>query len=94
MWIRVGGAQVEKDSPPRDGGQDQEETERAIRQTIESYPEHLRVGAFQVVTLDSGSEGANHGALREDYGIDTYFCDPNCSRGIRARWRTPSVLCG
>lgn len=56
-----------------------EETETALRKTVESYPEHLRDEAFRTMTFDNGGEGANHGKLREDYGIGTYFCDPYSS---------------
>lgn len=49
-----------------------EETEHAIRKTVESLPPEL----FKTMTFDNGSEGANHRAIRDEYGIATYFCDP------------------
>ncbi|MBU0625650.1 IS30 family transposase [Patescibacteria group bacterium] len=84
-----GSVQVERKSRKihlhRTADKTKEETERAIRQTIESYPEYLRGEAFRTMTLDNGGEGANHGKLRREYGIDTYFCDPYCS------WQKGSV---
>lgn len=58
-----------------------EETEHALRKTVESLP-----GAFfQTMTFDNGTEGANHRAIRDDYGITTYFCDTYSS------WQKGSV---
>lgn len=51
------------------------ETELAIRRTVESLPKTL----FQTMTFDNGTEGANHRMIRDDYGIDTYFCDAYAS---------------
>ena len=48
-----------------------EETEHAIRKTIESLPKEC----FKTMTFDNGTEGARHGNIRDDYEIDTYFCD-------------------
>lgn len=47
-------------------------TEHAIRKTVESLPSEL----FKTMTFDNGSEGANHRAIRDEYRIATYFCDP------------------
>ena len=62
-----------------------EETEQALRETVESYPEHLQKEVFRTMTLDNGGEGAGHEILKRDYGIDTYFCDPYSS------WQKGSV---
>ena len=51
------------------------ETERAIRDTVESLPQDL----FRSMTFDNGSEGACHVRLRGDYNIETYFCDAYAS---------------
>lgn len=58
-----------------------EETEHAIRKTIESLPAEL----FKTMTFDNGGEGANHGKIRDEFGIDTYFCDTYSS------WQKGSV---
>jgi transposase, IS30 family len=49
-----------------------EETEEALRMTIESYPREL----FKSITFDNGSENANHRKIRDEYNLKTYFCDP------------------
>lgn len=49
-----------------------DETEEALRLTIESYPREL----FKSITFDNGSENANHGRIRDEYNLKTYFCDP------------------
>ncbi|BBI51426.1 hypothetical protein HORIV_38470 [Vreelandella olivaria] len=43
-----------------------------------------RRGAVQTVTLDNGSEFANHEAVATAVTTSIYFCDPYCSgqRGI------------
>lgn len=51
------------------------ETETAIRKTVDSLPAHL----FKTITFDNGGENATHMTLRQDYNIDTYFCDPYAS---------------
>lgn len=51
------------------------ETERALRDTIESLPQDL----FRSMTFDNGGEGACHVNVRDDYGIETYFCDAYAS---------------
>jgi len=38
-----------------------------------------RRGAVQTITLDNGSEFANHEAVAKALTADTYFCDPYCS---------------
>jgi len=52
-----------------------EETEYAIRESISSLPQWL----FKSMTFDNGGEGACHTKLRDDYGIETYFCDAYAS---------------
>lgn len=39
------------------------------------YPKPAR----RSVTMDNGRENYNHHKLTRDYGIQTYFCDPNCA---------------
>lgn len=51
------------------------ETEMAIRDTISSVPQPF-VLSF---TFDNGGEGATHGRIKNDYGIETYFCDAYAS---------------
>lgn len=51
------------------------ETERALRDTIESLPQDL----FRTMTFDNGGEGACHTKIRDGYGIETYFCDAYAS---------------
>ena len=51
------------------------ETERALRDTVESLPQDL----FRSMTFDNGGEGACHVRLRDDYNIETYFCDAYAS---------------
>ncbi len=46
-------------------------TERALIGSVESLPPFL----WKSVTFDNGGEGACHRTLRNDFGIDTYFCD-------------------
>lgn len=53
-----------------------EETEHALRKTIESLPEQ---GAFKTMTFDNGTEGARHTVIRDEYDIATYFCDTYAS---------------
>jgi IS30 family transposase len=52
-----------------------EETEYAIRDTISSLPQDL----FRTMTFDNGKEGVRHTNIRDDYGIETYFCDAYAS---------------
>ena len=52
-----------------------QETDRAIRTTIDSVPLHT----FKTLTYDNGTEGALHYTLMKDYDIQTYFADPYCS---------------
>lgn len=40
---------------------------------------NLPVWARLSVTFDNGRENYNHHKLTRDYGIKTYFCDPNCA---------------
>jgi transposase, IS30 family len=52
-----------------------EETEQAISKSIESLP----TGLFKSVTWDNGKEGVCHTKIRDNYNIETYFCDPYSS---------------
>lgn len=52
-----------------------EETETAIRKSIESLPEYF----WKSITFDNGGEGAGHLNLKNDFNLKTYFCDPYCS---------------
>jgi IS30 family transposase len=52
-----------------------EDTEHAIRKTVESMP----TGSVRTMTFDNGTEGARHGIIRDEYGISTYFCDAYAS---------------
>lgn len=52
-----------------------EETANAIVKTIESVPKELLLS----MTFDNGTENAKHMAVKKEYGIDTYFCDPFAS---------------
>ncbi len=58
-----------------------EETETAIKKTVESLPREV----FKTMTFDNGTEGAHHHVIRDDYGITTYFCDTYAS------WQKGSV---
>lgn len=51
------------------------ETRDAIIKTIES----LQPGAVKSLTYDNGTEGALHMTIRDDWNVDTYFCDPYSS---------------
>lgn len=51
------------------------ENEGSIAETIESFPHHW----FQSVTRDNGKENSNHIDTLNDFGIQTYFCDPYAS---------------
>lgn len=47
------------------------ETHEAIRASIESLPLDL----WKTMTFDNGKEGMCHKKIRDDYNIQTYFCD-------------------
>lgn len=47
----------------------------ALRDSVESLPRQL----WTSCTFDNGVEGVKHTQIRDDYGIDTYFCDPYAS---------------
>lgn len=49
-----------------------DETDNAIMKSLESLPAEL----FKSMTFDNGGEGAHHVRLKNEYGIDTFFCDP------------------
>lgn len=52
-----------------------QETEEALRASIDSLPSWL----WQTITFDNGKEGACHTRIRDDYQLQTYFCDPYAS---------------
>jgi IS30 family transposase len=52
-----------------------DETTDAIRQSVESLPQYL----WQSITFDNGKETAGHVALRDDYSLMTFHCDPYAS---------------
>lgn len=52
-----------------------EETNNALINTIESVPFQM----VKTITFDNGSEGSKHYQIAQNYGIETYFCDPFCS---------------
>ena len=52
-----------------------EENENSIVETIESFPHYW----FQSLTRDNGKENANHEKTLDDFGVQTYFCDPYAS---------------
>lgn len=52
-----------------------EATEEALRESITSLLQNF----WKSITFDNGTEGANHTNLRNDYQIQTYFCDPYSS---------------
>lgn len=58
-----------------------EEKLEAIKKTIDDLPLYL----FKTMTFDNGTENVKHRELKENYSIDTYFCDPYCS------WQKGSV---
>ena len=51
------------------------DTTDAIRESIASVSQDL----WKTITFDNGSEGAQHRKLTDEYGIETYFCDPYAS---------------
>ncbi len=51
------------------------ETLEAIIKTIDSVPLKYVLS----ITYDNGSENVKHIDLREEFGLETYFCDPYCS---------------
>lgn len=50
-------------------------TELAIRDSIASLPQYL----FKTMTFDNGGEGTCHTKIRDDYMLQTYFCDAYAS---------------
>ncbi len=52
-----------------------EATLQALRETVTSLPQYL----FKTMTFDNGTEGAEHMDIRNDYDIDTFFCDAYAS---------------
>ncbi len=52
-----------------------ESTYEAITQTIDSLPLYL----VKTITFDNGTENVKHTQLKENFPIQTYFCDPYSS---------------
>lgn len=48
-----------------------EATKEALIKVVENLPAAL----VQTMTFDNGGENAKHTDIRDDFGIDTYFCD-------------------
>lgn len=49
-----------------------EETLNALIKTAESIPKEI----FKTITFDNGTEGVKHTEIKNEYGVETYFCDP------------------
>lgn len=52
-----------------------EATLKALEKSIQSLPYYW----FQSITYDNGTENVKHVELKEEYKLQTYFCDPYCS---------------
>lgn len=52
-----------------------EENNAAIINSIDSLALHL----WKTITYDNGGENVKHTEIRDDFGIQTYFCDKYCS---------------
>ena len=52
-----------------------EETLNALIATARSMPKDL----FKTITFDNGTENVKHTAIKKEYGVQTYFCDPFAS---------------
>lgn len=63
------------------GDRTAEETSHALRRAVETLPHRY----VRSVAFDNGSEGARHGILKEEYGVDTFFCEPY------SPWQKPQV---
>ncbi len=50
-------------------------TKEALRRTAESVSPVF----FRTLTFDNGTEGTCHTSVRDEYGVETYFCDPYAS---------------
>lgn len=51
------------------------ESENAIADSIESLPKEM----WETITRDNGTENAKHLDTLNNFGIQSYFCDPYCS---------------
>lgn len=51
------------------------ETGNDLRRTFDSLPLYC----FKTITFDNGGEAATHIKLKNDFNIQTFFCDPFCS---------------
>lgn len=52
-----------------------EATDAALRATLDPLPEDVRTSR----TFDNGGEGACHTRIRDDFRVQTFCCDPDCS---------------
>ena len=52
-----------------------EETQKALEKSIQSLPHYW----FKSITYDNGTENVKHVELKEEYELETYFCDSYCS---------------
>ena len=48
------------------------QTRRAIEDVLEELPSDF----IHTVTFDNGGEAAEHSIIKQEYGIETYFCEP------------------
>jgi len=62
-------------------GRTGEETSHALRRTLETLPHEF----VRDIAFDNGTENARHGEIRDEYGLETYFCDPH------APWQKPQI---
>ena len=51
------------------------ENEWAISKAMEELPDYLR----QTMTFDNGKENVCHINIRDNFNLNTYFCDPYSS---------------
>ena len=52
-----------------------QETKDAIITTLADLPDNF----VKSITFDNGSENTKHTEIRDEYSIDTFFCDPYCA---------------
>lgn len=48
-----------------------DETEQALARTMNDLPPELR----NTITFDNGGEGSKHTSIRDNFNVQTYFCD-------------------
>ena len=57
------------------------ETAHALRRAMETLPHEF----VRDIAFDNGGENALHGEIKNEYGIDTYFCAPH------SPWQKPQI---